>query len=533
MDLIGGQHLRQMWDDLADTYGHKTALIYESSAGEIRHFSYLRLNQEINRTANLFHALGICKGDKVALHLDNCPEFIFCWFGLAKIGAIMVPVNARFLAEESSWVLSNCQARMVVTSRQFYPVYQQILLAESTALERILLIAAEQEVEDGITLNFTDLQQRQPSELVHLEPLSLDDTAEILFTSGTTSRPKGVVITHYNLRFAGYYTAWQCAMRADDVYLTVMPAFHIDCQCTAALPAFSAGATFVLIEKYSARAFWKQILTYRATLTEAIPMMIRTLMAQPPTANEREHCLRDVLFYLNLSVEEKDAFITRFGVRLMTSYGMTETIVGLIGDRPGDKRRWPSIGRPGFGYQAEIRDSQNCPVGPGEIGELCVKGEPGKTLFKEYYRQPEATARAWDNGWLHTGDCAWQDAEGFFYFVDRSSNMIKRGGENVSCSEIENILTSHPKIRDVAIIGIPDAIRDQAIKAFIVLHEGETLSESEFLQFCESRMAKFKVPGAMEIREELPRNCSGKVIKKQLLPTGRHCDVVTAEKEET
>lgn len=516
MDLPDRQNLRQMWDDLAELNGNKTALIFESARGVVRQFSYCTLNEEINRTANLFLELGVKKGDKIALHLDNCPEFIFCWFGLAKIGAIMVPINARFLAEESAWLVQNCQARMVVTTDNFAPMYQQMLRENSTSLEGILLITDRKIVTDATTLDFSQLKQRQPPELSTLVELSVDDTAEILFTSGTTSRPKGVVITHYNLRFAGYYTAWQCALRSDDVYLTVMPAFHIDCQCTAAMPAFSAGATFVLLEKYTARAFWNQILKYQATVTECIPMMIRTLLAQPPAAGEKQHRLREILFYLNLSVEEKEAFITRFGVRLLTSYGMTETIVGIIGDRPGDKRRWPSIGRPGFGYEAQIRNSQNDVVPVGEIGEICIKGVPGKTLFKEYYHQPEATAQAYRDGWLHTGDCGYQDNESFFYFVDRSSNMIKRGGENISCSEIENIISSHPKVQDVAVIGIPDAIRDQAMKAFIVLHEGERFSQHEFFSYCESNMAKFKVPSFVEIRQDLPRNCSGKVIKKQL-----------------
>lgn len=195
---------------------------------------------------------------------------------------------------------------------------------------------------------------------------------------------------------------------------------------------------------------------------------------------------------------------------------MTETIVGLIGDRPGDKRRWPSIGRPGFGYEAQIRNSQNQELPVGQIGEICVKGVPGKTLFKAYYNQPEATAKAYDNGWLHTGDFGFCDNEGYFYFVDRSSNMLKRGGENVSCSEIENIISAHPKIQDVAIVGVPDAIRDQAIKAFIVLNDNESLSEDEFFSYCAMNMAKFKVPSFMEIRQGLPRNCSGKVIKKFL-----------------
>ena len=231
------------------------------------------------------------------------------------------------------------------------------------------------------------------------------------------------------------------------------------------MAAFSAGATFVLVEKYSARAFWGQVQKYRATITECIPMMIRTLMVQPPSANDRQHRLREVMFYLNLSEQEKDAFCERFGVRLLTSYGMTETIVGIIGDRPGDKRRWPSIGRAGFCYEAEIRDDHNRPLPAGEIGEICIKGVPGKTIFKEYFLNPKATAKVLEaDGWLHTGDTGYCDEEGFFYFVDRRCNMIKRGGENVSCVELENIIATHPKIQDIVVVGIKDSIRDEAIK---------------------------------------------------------------------
>ncbi|MDA8480976.1 crotonobetaine/carnitine-CoA ligase [Citrobacter sp. Awk 4] len=516
MDIVGGQNLRQMWDDLADVYDDKMALIFESSEGVVQQFSYTSLNEEINRTANLFHSLGIRKGDKVALHLDNCPEFIFCWFGLAKIGAVMVPINARLLREESTWILQSSQAQLLVTSSQFYPMYQQIQQDEDNPLTRICLIGQDIPKVDDL-INFTQLRKQQSTTLRYAPPLSTDDTAEILFTSGTTSRPKGVVITHYNLRFAGYYSSWQCALREDDIYLTVMPAFHIDCQCTAAMAAFSVGSTFVLLEKYSARAFWEQVRKYRATVTECIPMMIRTLMVQPESPQDRQHHLREVMFYLNLSVQEKDDFIARFGVRLLTSYGMTETIVGIIGDRPGDKRRWPSIGRVGFCYEAEIRDENNLPLPPGVTGEICIKGIPGKTIFKEYYDRPDATAKALEpDGWLHTGDSGYRDEEGFFYFVDRRCNMIKRGGENVSCVELENIISAHPKIQDIVVVGIKDSIRDEAIKAFVVLNEGETLSEDEFFSFCELNMAKFKVPSFMEIRTDLPRNCSGKIIKKNL-----------------
>lgn len=170
-------------------------------------------------------------------------------------------------------------------------------------------------------------------------------------------------------------------LRDDDIYLTPMPAYHIDCQCTAAMAAFSAGATFVMLEKFSARAFWGQICKYRATVTECIPLMIRTLMMQPTMPWEKQHCLREVLFYLNLSDQEKDAFVERFNVRLFTSYGMTETIVGVIGDRPGDKRRWPSIGRVGMGYQVEIRDQQGRPLPTVKPGRSASRANRARHCF--------------------------------------------------------------------------------------------------------------------------------------------------------
>lgn len=516
--MIGERHLGQTWDDLAAMHGEKTALIVENLRGEASSYSYARLNDEINRTANLFLTLGIEKGDRVALHLHNCAEFIFCWFGLAKIGAVVVPVNASLLHDECAFILARCVARLVVTTASCYPIYERLRRKAGSALQGTLLIDDCRNVlpADG-AWDFQLLKAQQPALLLHAPALSALDSAEILFTSGTTSAPKGVVITHYNLLFAGYYTAWQCALRADDVCLTPMPAWHIDCQCTVAMAAFSAGATLVLLEKYSARAFWGQVCKYRATLTGCIPLMIKTLMMQPVMPWERNHCLREVLFYLNLSTEEKDAFLQRFGVRLLTSYGMTETIVGLIGDRPGDKRRWPSIGRPGMGYEAEIRNAEGRPLAVGETGELWVRGIPGKTLFREYYGLPQETTRVLTpDGWLRTGDYAWCDDEGFFYFVERSCDMIKRCGENISCVEIENILATHPKIMDVAVVGLKDTMRDEAIKAVVVLYPGEELSEEAFFAFCAARMASFKVPSLLEIRDSLPRSCSGKVMKKSL-----------------
>ncbi|NJB66403.1 crotonobetaine/carnitine-CoA ligase [Desulfobaculum xiamenense] len=517
MDIVGGKNLRHMWDDLARTHGDKTALVFEDIEGATSAFSYAQLNCEINRAANLFLGLGIGKGDRVAVQLYNTPEFIFCWFGLAKIGAITVPVNVHYLHNESEYLINKCGAKTVVTEEKFYPVFERLQREGKIALDNVLVTRLDDNHDIPGTINFRRALREQPAALKEIVPLSSDDAAEIIFTSGTTSRPKGVVITHYNLLFAGRYTAWQCALRTDDRYMTMMPAFHIDFQCTAAMPTFSTGATFIMLEKYSAHRFWRQVCLHRATITECIPLMVRTLMLQPAQTWEKDHCLREVFFYLNLADQEKDAFMERFGVRFLTSYGMTETVVGIIGDRPGDERRWPSIGRTGLCYEAKIVGEDGLEVPPLTPGEICVKGVPGRTIFKEYYNAPEATAEVLSaDGWLRTGDTGYMDEDGFFYFIDRNKNVIKRSGENISGSEIENVLVCHPKIVDAAVVGVPDDICDEAVKAFVILKEGETASVEEILDYCTKRLAKFKVPSFIEIRTSFPRTSTGKVQKNVL-----------------
>lgn len=517
MDIVGTGTLRSLWDELACAYAGKTALIVEDLAGNTREYSYAALNEEINRAANLFLGLGLGKGDRIAVQLRNSVELIVAWFGAAKIGAVMVPVNTQYVREECGYILEKSGARIVVTEREHLPVYEAIRREEPGRIRDILVVRSADGPDVPGVLNFDRLLREQGPRLLPCAPPTNEDPAEILFTSGTTSRPKGVVITHYNLLFAGHYTAWQCALRSDDRYLTMMPGFHIDFQCTAAMPSFVSGATFIVLEKYSARRFWSQVCAHRATITECIPLMVRTLMLQPRRAWERNHQLREVFFYLAITDQEKDDFEKRFGVRLLSSYGMTETIVGLIGDVPGRMRKWPSIGRPGLTYEAKIVDADGREVPPHTVGEILVRGVPGRTLFKEYHNDPEATARVLDpDGWLRTGDNGFMDESGFFFFVDRSVNMIKRSGENISSTEIENILACHPKIVEAAVVGVPDAIRDEAVKAFVVLKEGASMSPEEIVDYCCERMAKFKVPSSVEIRATLPRTCTGKVQKKKL-----------------
>ena len=283
------------------------------------------------------------------------------------------------------------------------------------------------------------------------------------------------------------------------------------------MPVLTAGAELIVIEKYSASRFWSQIREFRATVTQCVAMMLRTLMLQPEDALERDHELREILYFLPVTTEEKEAFERRFGVRIMNTYGSTETIGWVLTDPPTGPRRWPSVGRVGLGYQARIVADDGAEAPVGEVGEIQVKGIPGRTVMKEYFGNPEATAQAFTpDGWLRTGDKGYVDESGWFFFVDRKANMIKRAGENISAGEVEQVLECHPAIAEAAVIGVLDPIRDQAVKAFVRLESGARLTEEEVRAHCEERLAAFKVPSIIEFVDDFPRTCSMKIEKKLL-----------------
>ncbi len=507
MDIIEHKNLSFFWDDLSNKYGNKKALIFESE--KLQSFSYKELNIKINQAANLFISLGIQKGDKVALHLHNCPEFIIAWFGLCKIGAIMMPINAHYLYDECLHLIKKCKPKLVITQRKFLYIYENMQKRNNVSFTKILHAREENE-------SFNALLRQQNQTFLHVENLAREDIAEILFTSGTTSHPKGVLISHYNLLFAAHYTAWQIGLRNDDIYLSSMPSWHVDFQCTALMPSLLAGATFVMLERYSAKNFWKQICSYQATITEAIPKIIYTLLMQPAKPLDKNHKLREVLYYLCMPESVKNEFTKRFNVKLLSSYGMSETIVGAIAQRPYDTRKWPSIGKVGFCYEVKIVDEKNNPLPCNNIGEICIKGEKGKNIFAGYYEDKINTDLTLRDGWIYTGDMGYVDEQGHFYFVDRKIDLIKSSGENVSSVEIENLLLTHPKIQEACVVGMKDTLSCEAIQAFVVPKEEESLNEDEIKEFCLQRIAKFKIPKSVEICKYLPKTSTGKVQKAKL-----------------
>lgn len=535
-DIVGNETLRDLWQSVVERKGRRHFLTFQNRVGDVFEYTYAAFDEDVNRITNVFLDLGIEKGDHVALHLHSSPEFLMCLFGLAKIGAVAVPINEQYLADEAEYILENSDAICVVVEPLFYETYQE-LLARGHYFPKGVVVARAgtesprsnidfssiytplgtvEEVQQGI-YDFWMMRCEQSAILRDSCELASDDPVQIIYTSGTTSRPKGVVLTHANMVFSGLYGDWEVSLRGSDRVLTSMPACHSNFQLAALMPVITAGASLIIIEKYSATRFMKQIRHYKATVIQCVAMMLRTLLLQPVDPEEKNHCVREVLYFIPITDAEKEEFEQRFNMRIMNTYGSTESIGWAITDPPVGARNWPSVGRAGLGYKARICDMNDNELPPGEVGEIQIKGERGRSVMLEYYNNPEATENTFSvDGWLKTGDQGYQDDNGWFYFVDRKVNMVKRSGENISTTELEEILEQHPAIAEAAVIGVPDPIRDQAIKAFVRFAPGESMTLAEVEQYCKDHMASFKVPTFYEVVEDFPRTCSMKIEKKLL-----------------
>ncbi len=535
-DIVGNETLRDLWQSVVERKGRRHFLTFQNRVGDVFEYTYAAFDEDVNRIANVFLDLGIEKGDHVALHLHSSPEFLMCLFGLAKIGAVAVPINEQYLADEAEYILENSDAICVVVEPLFYETYQELLARGHYFPKGVVVARAGTEsprsnidfssiytplgtVEEGQQgiYDFWMMRCEQSAILRDSCELASDDPVQIIYTSGTTSRPKGVVLTHANMVFSGLYGDWEVSLRGSDRVLTSMPACHSNFQLAALMPVITAGASLIIIEKYSATRFMKQIRHYKATVIQCVAMMLRTLLLQPVDPEEKNHCVREVLYFIPITDAEKEEFEQRFNMRIMNTYGSTESIGWAITDPPVGARNWPSVGRAGLGYKARICDMNDNELPPGEVGEIQIKGERGRSVMLEYYNNPEATENTFSaDGWLKTGDQGYQDDNGWFYFVDRKVNMVKRSGENISTTELEEILEQHPAIAEAAVIGVPDPIRDQAIKAFVRFAPGESMTLAEVEQYCKDHMASFKVPTFYEVVEDFPRTCSMKIEKKLL-----------------
>lgn len=511
MDIVGDRTLRDLLDEQTERHPDKTFIVVEDKDGIVTETTYKAMQARVDRLAAGLAELGIKQGDRVTVHLTNSREVLDVWFALATLGAVMVPSNVANTIGELEYVLSYSGSVAVVSQPSLWDTATAAAANAPEVAHRILARTTEAQPGAVLLEDLAASTAPTPRPEVHSE-----DVVQMLFTSGTTARPKGVLLTHANALHGGERESRGLLMDASDRCMTSLPLFHVNAQCITILSAMSVGGTCIVLEEFRATRYWDQLRKHGATQTSLVAMQVRTLLAQPERNTDREHALRRTFYALNISVEEKDSFQERYGVELINAYGLSEAMTLVTLCPVFGPKHWPSIGKPLMGRTVRLVDADGNDVPTGSVGEIIVQGVPGRTLMKGYYNNPEATSRALRDGWLWTGDNAFADKEGYLFWFDRRADMIKRAGENISTLEVELALSEHPSIAEVAVIGVPDPLRDEAVKAIIVLHPGKHLSVAEVQQFCQGRLAKFKIPTIVDIRDSLPKTSIGKISKGEL-----------------
>jgi crotonobetaine/carnitine-CoA ligase len=486
-----------------------TYLVFEDREGGVARLTYAEFAAGVEKLAGGLAALGVGRGDRVLMQLPNCSEFVTTMFAVGRLGAIFVPSNTANRISELGHLIRTTEPLLVLTVDDHRTAVAGAL-AETGSEARVVICRDEPEAGEIPFATLADGRAPEPLEVAPTEPL------QIMFSSGTTSLPKGVVATHVNLLSSGRRQAMSYRAEPDDRFLTVLPLFHASAQSTTLYAALTSGGTAIFLERYSASRFWGQVRAHGTTRLTLVAMLLRTLVAQDPSPDDSDHRIRSIGYATNMAEEAQTIFEERFAARLTNAYGLTEAMTEVSIAPVDGPRHWPSVGLPTMDRAVRIVDDDGTELAPGGIGEIQIQGVPGETIMKEYWGNPEATARNLVDGWLRTSDMGWKDEDGYLFFADRDIDLIKTAGENVSASEVEETLRKHGGVDEAVVFGIPDPIRDELIKAVIVPVAGSEPDEEAILEFCREQLAKFKVPAVIEFRDELPTNAVGKVDKKLL-----------------
>lgn len=488
----------------------KTAVILDS----IR-LNYAELNGAANKIANGLTKLGVRPGDKVAIMLPNTPHFVMCYYGILKAGATVVPLNVLFKRHEVEYHLEDSDSVALIVWEGFLDEAAYGFHMAETCRHLIVAQApgSTTTLPDGaIPLGSILAEHPHVFDTVQTMP---DDTAVILYTSGTTGRPKGAELTHANM----FLNATICAdklldISSDSVGLAVLPLFHSFGQTCMMNTLLYLGGTITLLPRFEPQKALEVMARDRVTYFAGVPTMYFYLL-NFPTADQYD--LSALKFCVSggaaMPVEVMHAFNRKYNVTILEGYGLSETSPVASFNHLDREPKPGSIGIPIWGIEMRVVDGEGREVPNGELGEIVIRGH---NVMKGYYKRPEATADAIRNGWFYSGDIAYRDDDGFFFIKDRVKDMIIRGGFNVYPREIEEVLYGHPAIAEAVVIGVPDPALGEEVKAVVAFKPGQTATASEIIEYCKERLAAYKYPRFVEIRDTLPKTATGKILKREL-----------------
>lgn len=527
-------------DESALKYPDATATLFMDAR-----LTYAQLNALVDRFAAMLQGLGVKKGDRVAVYVANCPQFVVGYYGALKAGAIVVPFNPLYAAREVEHQLKDSGAETMLAMSRFYPIVKEVRARtplKNLVLTNIkeyfppilrLLFTLAKEKREGdrqdiagepSTYWFQDLIARAPVKPTPVE-VKPADTAVLLYTGGTTGVPKGAELTHSNIMSnAVMCRHWTHDIReGKEIGLTALPLYHSFGMTTCMnLCILSAGAMLLIPDPRDIPGLMKTINKHHPTLFPGVPTMYVAFNNFPDIAKYDVKSIRACISgAAGLPVEVQTRFEELTGGHLVEGYGLSEASPVTHSNPVFGKSKVGTIGLPFPDTDAKIVDVQTGTkeLPPGEIGELVIRGPQ---VMKGYWNMPEETAIALRDGWLYTGDIATMDEDGYFRIVDRKKDMIIAGGFNIYPRDVEEVLYQHPKVKEVVVAGIPDPYRGETVKAYVILKEGQTATEQEIIDFCRGKMAKYKVPTAIEFRTQLPKTTVGKILRRMLVEEERN-----------
>lgn len=494
--------------ELSQQSPEKPAIVYNEER-----FTYGQLWRNVLGFASGLRQLGLTAGDRVLVMLGNSPEFVISYYGIIAAGGIIVPVNPIYTAQEVGIIAKDADPFAVVTSGNLVPVIESALQINNMPSRPVILIRSE--AADGQNqYSFNGIAATEINEGLDVQQGG-DQVIEFLYTSGTTGLPKGAMLTHKNLYSNTKTFAEMTEMKSDDCALLCAPAYHAAAQTCVMNNTLYAGGILVIHDGWrGAEAVLKSFQEDKITFFFGPPTMY-TFIVNSPAVKEYDCSSLRVAFTgaASLPAEIFRRFRDIFGFEIMEGYGLSETSPVVTTNPLHGTKKTASIGPAFPGVTVKIFTPNDQEAPRGEIGEIVVQGP---NVMKGYYNRPEETAHAMRNGWFHTGDLAYMDEDGYVFIVDRIKDLIIRGGMNIYPREVEEALYTHPAILESAVIGIPDDVMGEEVKAFIVAKEGMAATEEEVKEFCLAKLAKYKVPKYIEFVTALPKTTTGKILKREL-----------------
>ncbi|MCF8112175.1 MAG: long-chain fatty acid--CoA ligase [Desulfobacteraceae bacterium] len=497
-------NLAELSEREIERFGEHVSVIFED-----RQWTNIEMKRAAKRLAEGLKSLGVEKGDRVIIQMPNCPEVLQSFSAVYMTGAVVVPINFMVGEAETAFIYKDTGAKVIISSREFLPKIEACR-KEAPNIEHVILVELDT---PGGYLSYGELLEKHSGN-ISTEPTEDDDLAALIYTAGTTGWPKGVMHTHYSLYINAKMQQDTINLPAEMTSISVLPLCHSYGIASMNYGMYVGGGKSVVLNTFDIDTVFGAIEKYRANVMGAVPTMYVYMLMHP---DPKKYDLSSMKYWISGSAplprESWERFREIFGFEIIEGWGLTEAGANNSVNPLEGKKKIGSIGLPMKGTLMKVVDENDRELPDNKEGEIIISGP---MLMKGYWNRPEETEKVLRNGWLYTGDVGYRDEEGYFFITERKKDLIIKAGENIAPREVEEVIYRHPKVSEAAVIGVPDEVYGEDIKAFVVLLPGQSATEDEILEHCRANLKRFKSPREVVFMDSLPKSLVGKILRKEL-----------------